>query len=187
MRDTLRFIGQMVIHPRQTGAIAPSGRSLARAMMAMLEPLPAGAPVVELGPGTGSITRHLCQSLSDWPLYAIERNARFVEVIRRRYARVNCIHGCAGDLAAVLAAEGIGPGQVGGVLSGLPLLSLPRDLVERIFAGLAEVLPSGGIFVNFTYNARAWQRFAPVDFEVMQGRRVLFNLPPARVMVLRRR
>ncbi len=187
MRDTLRFVGQMIAHPRQTGAIAPSGRGLARAMLAALQPLPPGAPVVELGPGTGSFTRHLCRQMAGRPLFAVERNARFADMIRIRHPQLTCIHGCAGDLAQELRAQGIEPGQVGGVLSGLPLLSLPRDLVDRIFASLSEVLPVGGVFVNFTYNAKAWRRFHPPGFDISLGQRVLWNLPPARVMILRRR
>ncbi|HXE25751.1 MAG TPA: phospholipid methyltransferase, partial [Roseiarcus sp.] len=52
LADSARFLKTLVAAPRLTGAVAPSGRALARAMATA-----AGSPrdgfIVELGPGTG--------------------------------------------------------------------------------------------------------------------------------------
>ena len=60
LRDDLRFGFQWAVKPRSVGAIAPSGRQLARAMAAQVDPALPGS-VVELGPGTGVITRALIE------------------------------------------------------------------------------------------------------------------------------
>ena len=53
--EKLRFIGQWLKNPRQTAAVAPSSPELAAAM---LGELPGNAHrVIELGGGTGAITR----------------------------------------------------------------------------------------------------------------------------------
>jgi phosphatidylethanolamine/phosphatidyl-N-methylethanolamine N-methyltransferase len=53
--DEVRFIRSWLEKPLSTGAVAPSGRVLARAMARYVEPELPG-PVVELGPGTGPVT-----------------------------------------------------------------------------------------------------------------------------------
>ena len=59
--DKARFLKTLVASPRLTGAVAPSGRALARAMAAA-----AGSPsqglIVELGPGTGPVTQALIEA-----------------------------------------------------------------------------------------------------------------------------
>jgi phospholipid N-methyltransferase len=41
------------------------------------------------------------------------------------------------------------------VVSSLPLLLMPPELVERIFAAVAAALPDGGRFIQYTYSRRA--------------------------------
>ena len=56
--DEARFIRSWLENPKLAGAIAPSGRFLARAMAYCVDPALAG-PIVELGPGTGPVTQAL--------------------------------------------------------------------------------------------------------------------------------
>ena len=56
LADSARFLKTLVAAPRLTGAVAPSGRALARAMAAAIGS-PSQGLVVELGPGTGPVTR----------------------------------------------------------------------------------------------------------------------------------
>ena len=58
--DEAHFLKALAATPRLTGAVAPSGRALARAMAAALGHVPRGL-VVELGPGTGPVTRALVE------------------------------------------------------------------------------------------------------------------------------
>ena len=67
--DIVRFIRTW----STTGAIAPSGRALARRMVAHVDPA-ASEPVLELGPGTGVVTRALMEEHYD-PAYDRSRKA----------------------------------------------------------------------------------------------------------------
>src|SRR5258708_35280803 len=58
LADSVRFLKTLVEAPRLTGAVAPSGRALARAMAAAIGS-PSQGLVVELGPGTGPVTQAL--------------------------------------------------------------------------------------------------------------------------------
>jgi len=61
--DHLLFLGRFLRHPRTVGAVAPSSRRLARALVAPMRQVP-GTRIAELGPGTGIVTREIAASLS---------------------------------------------------------------------------------------------------------------------------
>jgi phospholipid N-methyltransferase len=61
--DTFRFIRQFLRTPGSIGAVAPSSKYLAKAMVAgvVLEP---GQRLLEFGPGTGPFTAATCHLVS---------------------------------------------------------------------------------------------------------------------------
>ncbi|MGZ5939428.1 MAG: class I SAM-dependent methyltransferase, partial [Rhizomicrobium sp.] len=56
--EELQFLRGLIASPRGVGAIAPSSPALARAVAAQVDPAKPG-PILELGPGTGAITKEL--------------------------------------------------------------------------------------------------------------------------------
>jgi len=180
--ETLQFLGQCATNLRTTGALAPSGKPLARAMVTAMGPLQPGQIIIELGPGTGVFTREIRQRYPTHPVVAIEFNELFAKRLRQRMTDVHIIQGCASQTVGHLNALGYQKHQVGAVLSGLPLLSLPRDLSNSIFAAIADVLEPGRRYVQFTYSKRMWRRFQPPGFRFDQSRMVWLNVPPAVVM-----
>ncbi|MFF7469021.1 methyltransferase domain-containing protein [Streptomyces sp. NPDC008092] len=194
---------------RTTGAVAPSGKALARALT---EPVRAQAPgplsVLEAGAGTGAITRTLIPDLPRGSrLDIVEANPRFAARIRHlvdthpsladRPAQVTVHQTFVEDLATDQRYDVI--------VSGLPLTNFTPVQVERIMARYLELLHPGGILTYFAYlgtrRARALtatrseaRRHAAVD-EVMSayqhkyavGRWTVWaNLPPAHAWHLRR-
>ncbi|GDY12732.1 methyltransferase [Planctomycetota bacterium] len=176
------FLGQLIRHGRQTGAVLPSGQGLAKAMIDAIGPLPNQTAIVELGPGTGVFTKAILRRYPGHRLVAVEANPEFVSRLRADLPTVPVVQGCASILVDHLAAHHLAPSDVGVVVSGLPLLSLPGDLPQRILAAIAAVLPPGRSYVQFTYAPRAWKRFAMPGFSAGPSRRVWLNLPPATVM-----
>ncbi|MAX20601.1 MAG: hypothetical protein CMJ60_00280, partial [Planctomycetaceae bacterium] len=67
--------------PNKVGAIAPSSRYLANAMLDQLH-WDTLTNVVEYGPGTGAISKHLLKRVRDHQkFFAVELNASFVPVL----------------------------------------------------------------------------------------------------------
>jgi phosphatidylethanolamine/phosphatidyl-N-methylethanolamine N-methyltransferase len=60
LSDNLRFLRALIARPKNVGAVAPSSRALARAIARQINPARPG-PVLELGPGTGVVTRALLE------------------------------------------------------------------------------------------------------------------------------
>jgi len=181
MRETLFFLGQYARQWRHTGAIAPSSPQLARAMAAQVGTLAPGDVILELGPGTGVFTRELLTRFPGHRILAVEFNREFATRLRHTLPAAIIVEGCASKLSEHIAAHTPGA-RVGAVVSGLPLLSLPKDLGAAILAAITDVLPAGRPYVQFTYSERAWRGNRPPGFAAPTRRRVWLNLPPAVVM-----
>lgn len=182
MSDSLTFLKQSLLRFRQMGAIVPSSPRLARAMVNEIPILQPDQVVVELGPGTGVFTRELLSRFPRNRVLAVEFNGDLAERLSRQLPQVQVVTGCASRMAEHLDNLGLLRSRVGAVVSGLPLLSLPRELGDRIFASLAEVLLPGRRYIQFTYSKRAWHRHPPPGFRLDATRRVWLNLPPAEVL-----
>lgn len=177
MSDFIAFGRQLLRHPLQTMALAPSSSKLCAEMARSAGPL--DGPVIELGGGTGKISRALLDAgVAPRDLHTLEINPDFLALLRDRLPGVNIHNERAENLAQ------IGVGNVAAVVSGLPLLSMPAPIQRAIVAGAFEVLKPGGCFVQFTYGATPPVRGSIRDelglrYDVSE--RVLLNLPPARV------
>jgi phospholipid N-methyltransferase len=182
MRETLRFLGQCAANIRTTGAVMPSGPHLAKAMVSAMGTILPGQAIVELGPGTGVFTRELRKRYPAHKIIAIEFNETFAQRLREKMPDVMVITGCASKIREHLNELKIPVESVGSVLSGLPLLSLPRELSANIFNSIADVLNPGQRYVQFTYSKRMWRRFQPPGFRFDQTHMVWLNFPPAVVM-----
>ena len=69
-----------------TGAILPSSRFLARAMASDLKGRRKPARILEVGPGTGAVTREIVRHLQEGDRFdAVEINASFVAHLRKRF------------------------------------------------------------------------------------------------------
>ena len=185
LREQLQFAGQMIRNPKTVGAVAPSSKILARTMVAGLGELQPGSVIIELGPGTGAFTRQLCQDRPENIILAIERSPSFAQQLQKNGLKAEVIEGCATEIANHLQAH-TPDAPVGGVLSGLPLLSLPEQIRDSIFKAIRDVLAPGQPYVQFTYSRRSWNKFMPQGFKLRKQHRVWRNIPPATALVFER-
>jgi phosphatidylethanolamine/phosphatidyl-N-methylethanolamine N-methyltransferase len=170
-------------NPRKIGAVAVSSAELAAAMARQVPRGP--GYVVELGGGTGSVTKALLKAgIQPDKLIVLERDPTLHKLLQERYPDVKVLLGDAAKLQALLKREGID--HVRAIVSSLPLISMKRSLQDRITAQIFSVLEPGAPLIQFTYSLFSpipRRRFG-VHGEV--GDRVLQNLPPASVWVYRK-
>lgn len=178
--DIRLFLAGWLRSPLQVGALVPSGAALARCMAAQIDTEKPGL-VVELGPGTGTVTRALlARGLPAESLVIVERDAGFCHLLRNRFPGVQVLHADAKSLAEILTAHGTEAPQT--VVSSLPLLSLDFTSQREILSQSIRVLPPGGAFIQFTYGFRSPVHPVLQRRLRLQGRpvaRILRNLPPA--------
>ena len=183
--DEVNFFRSLVSAPRLTGAVAPSGRALARAMAAAVSPVDHGL-VIELGPGTGPVTRALIErGVAKERLVLIEYDPRFCRMLEQRFAPAAIIQGDAYDLPGSLADFAGEP--IAAVVSSLPLLNQPPHRRERLIGDAFALMGPDGVFVQFTYGL-----LSPIPRDVCDGRYsarcsapIWRNIPPARVWTYR--
>jgi phosphatidylethanolamine/phosphatidyl-N-methylethanolamine N-methyltransferase len=153
--DCRVFLQEFWRNYHTTGAILPSGRFLGRALARFVaEPSPTPRRILEVGPGTGAVTREISTLLGkDDTLSLVELNATFVGHLRQLFQEEPAFQGVA-DRAQVLhaAVEDLPADQrYHLIISGLPLNNFAPDDVERILAGMTGLLEPGGTLSFFEY------------------------------------
>ncbi len=183
--DETHFLKTLLERPRLTGALAPSGRFLARAMALAVDPRGEGL-VVELGPGTGPVTRALIDNgVARERLVLVEYDAGFCRLLAQRFAPVRVVQGDAYHLERTLA--GLEGQPIAAVVSSLPLLNQPAALRAKLIEDAFALMGPDGVFVQFTYGFAS-----PISRETCAKRfsahcsaPIWRNLPPARVWTYR--
>ena len=178
------FFARWLAAPHKVGALIPASRHLARAMAEQI--VPESGLVVELGAGTGSVTRALIAAgLSCENLVVVERDPAFCRLLTKTFPGVSVLCGDALRLRALLAPLGIA--RVGAIVSSLPLLSMPGPTRQRIVEECFALLPANGMLVQYTYGAFSPLRRRKSGLKGEIAERVWRNFPPAAVWRFRRR
>jgi len=180
---TALFLKRWLRRPFAMGAVVPSGRLLAEAMARTTLAVMEGRDghVIELGAGTGKVTKALLAAgVPAGRLALVERDPELAAFLRRHFRGPQIVEGDAARLPRLLAAHRIE--RIAAVVSSLPLLSLPAEVVNGIVHGVFDALPRGAALVQFTYGPSA-----PVPrglrerlrLQAVSGPRIWRNVPPA--------
>ena len=181
--DEVRFIASWLQNPMKVGAVSPSGRALARAVAAEVDPSIPG-PIVELGPGTGPVTEALIErGVAPERLILVEYDPEFCTLLRRRFPGATVIQGDAYSLGDTLA--GIVKEPLAAIASCLPLMTRPLSVRVRLLNAAIRMLRPGAPFVQFTSAMNAPIPSRQRRYRVTSSPRIWKNLPPARVWVYR--
>ena len=183
--DELKFFKGWIDKPKTVGSIVPTSSITARKMASIVNPK-SGLPVLEVGPGTGVITRAiLAQGVKPENLYAVEYSTDFVRHLRRLYPGVNVIEGDAFNLDATLGDRR--EMVFDSVVSGVPLLNFP--VVQRIayIESLLDRIPAGRPIVQLTYGPMSPIPAGRGDYTVEHFHFVFRNIPPTQLWIYRRK
>jgi phosphatidylethanolamine/phosphatidyl-N-methylethanolamine N-methyltransferase len=189
-QDHWLFLTHFRKSPRTVGAIAPSSRRLARAMLDGLPIEPGSAVrVVELGPGTGAVTGEIATRLpADATCLAIDVDPVFSARVGTRWPRIDSVCDRAERLVEIARARNLLP--IDHIVSGLPFASLPVASATAIVEAIVSSLRVGGTFTTFQYvhaygftSAMAVRETLTREMGTAPTRSlVVGNLPPALVL-----
>lgn len=178
-RESGLFFRQWLRSPKSMGAVLPSSRALARTIARAVRWQP-GEVIVELGAGTGAITRGLLTAgLPAEAVIVIEVDEPLVSYLRDRLPGVRVILGDATRLGEILDPED--RGRVGTVVSGLPMLNMPLDFQRAIVEQSFAVMRPGGCIVQYSYAPRAPIPARKLGVDAELAGFVFRNVPPATV------
>ncbi|SFK75280.1 Phospholipid N-methyltransferase [Streptosporangium canum] len=190
--DTTLFLGQWMRSPGTVGAVAPSSRRLAETVTT---PVPRrGDPViVELGPGTGAFTAEIQRRLGGRGHHmAVEINPRLADFLAARHPKVDVVVDDAARLPQLLEDRGFHKADA--IVSGLPWAAFSEETQTRLMDAVTAIMDPNTAFTTFAYSfakrlppaQRFRQRLLDTFEEVVVGRTVWGNLPPAFVYHARR-
>jgi phosphatidylethanolamine/phosphatidyl-N-methylethanolamine N-methyltransferase len=192
LREHVLLFSRFLRSPRTVGAVTPSSRAVAEAMVADVD-FSQPCRIVELGPGTGALTGPIVERLGPHiDFLALEIDPAFCQRIQARFPAVDCVCASAEQLDAIAAERGLTP--VDHIVSGLPFVSLPQAVTRQILDKVVAVLKPGGTFTTFQY-LHGYQMPAGAAFRrgmsARMGSRphvrvVVRNFPPALVFTWRK-
>jgi phosphatidylethanolamine/phosphatidyl-N-methylethanolamine N-methyltransferase len=182
--DEVAFIRHWIDKPLSMGAVTPSSKVLARAMARYVDPESAG-PVIELGPGTGAVTKALVEhGVDPARLVLVEFNPSFCRLLRTRYPAATVIQGDAYRIKHLLS--GLLRDPAAAVVSGLPLQTKPFKRRLQLIDEAFELMAPGAPFVQFTYAMVTPIPKKHAEVTAHPSELIWQNLPPARVWVYRK-
>ena len=192
MNENIQFLQAFLKNPAKVGAITPSSPELAQKMLKGIEPN-AENIILELGVGTGAITKYLQDVLPDEKSYlGIELDRSMVKSLRKNYPDLKIVCGNATDTFSIHQKSDLG--KVGFVICCLPFVSLPNEVGERILLEIDKFMQQGCTFRTFQYahgyyfpSAIKLREFMRKRYgKAQRSRLVVKNVPPAYTLTWRK-
>ncbi len=179
------FFALWLRKPLQIAAVCPSSEHLADALAATAD-LARPGTVLELGAGTGRLTRGLLRAgTAPERLVVLEREPPLAALLRRHFPGVEVIEGDAAGIADHLCERGIE--RLASVVSSLPIKWFPVAAQRAIVLPCLELLGPGGRFLQITNAFRSPVAAEALGIDGREAGRVWFNLPPAQIWAYTRR
>lgn len=182
--EELRFFRGWIDQPRTVGSVIPTSNVTAQRMASVVDTA-SGLPVLEVGPGTGVVTRAILErGVKPADLYAVEYAPDFVKHLRECYPGVNVVEGDAFDLDTALGPQA--PRLFDSVVSGVPLLNFPVAARIAYLEALLSRIPEGRPVVQLTYGPKSPIPPGHGDYTVKRFDFIIRNIPPTQLWVYRR-
>ncbi|MEP6947425.1 MAG: methyltransferase domain-containing protein [Acidobacteriota bacterium] len=185
MNENIQFLQAFLKNPLKVGAVAPSSPDLAAQMLQGIAPNEDNI-VLELGVGTGAITKYLQEIIPNQESYlGIELDKAMVKRVGAKFSNMNIVAGSAADAYSIHQESGLG--KVGFLVCCLPFVSLPKEVSEAVLSEIGRFMDEGCTLRIFQYAHGYYLPPAIKLREFMRSRYgrsqrsplVLKNLPPA--------
>jgi phospholipid N-methyltransferase len=175
----LVFLQEFLKHPLQIGSIIPSSRFLEQRIVKASGAASASV-IVELGPGTGGVTRAMLRALPrQAKLLSIEINPHFNTLVSRiDDSRLIAHLGSASELREIISKYDLDPPDA--IVSGIPFSTMSRSLGSQILEAVSSQLAPNGRFVAYQVNTHVATLCQPFLGSAQTSTEFL-NIPPMRI------
>jgi phospholipid N-methyltransferase len=185
MHENLKLLRAFIKNPTKVGAIAPSSPDLGRQIVEGIVPDKDNI-VLELGVGTGAITRCIYPLLPDnYSYLGLELDPKLCNATKMAFPELQIVEASAADAFDVHKKSGLG--KVSYIICSIPFVSLPEETAEKICSEIDKFMSEGCMLRLFQYvhgyylppalrlRARMRQRYG----RSVRSRMIVKNLPPA--------
>jgi phospholipid N-methyltransferase len=179
LSDVSLFFSKFVAKGRTISSAVPSSRAMVAGVLDHVDFSRPGT-IVELGAGTGPVTEQIVEQLRPHHRFvAVENDADFCDVLRRRFPETTLLQTDASRVADPLSKLGIH--KVDYVISGLPTPNLPARAKVRLWRWLFESLSPNGVFIQITVVPMIYRGFYQRIFRDVDYNMIWLNVPPGGV------
>lgn len=136
--------------PIQLGTFAPISDKLASYVASLV---PQDGPIVEVGSGTGRLTRALMKRGMPDDFATVELDKTFCSFLKKTLKLDHIIEGDARHLEHLIPASWVG--QVKTIVSVIPFMYFSKENRDEILEGLFKCLHPEGYIIHVTYSPRS--------------------------------
>lgn len=181
--EEIRFFKGWQRDKKGVGALLPTSSITARRMASVIDTA-SGLPVLELGAGTGVITKAILErGVKPRDLVSIEYASHFCDLLRKRFSDVDIRNGDVFELDTVLADRR--GQQFDAVISAVPMLSFPLERRIALMKDLLSRIPPGRPVVQITHGPMSPLPAMPEVYTIAHFDFIVRNLPPAQLWLYR--
>ena len=182
--DEIRFFKGWVNNTKAVGALIPTSAFTARRMASVVNPQ-SGLPVLELGPGTGVITKAILdRGVASEKVVSIEYSTEFYTYLVDRFPGVKFINGDAFDLDDALGD--LKDQTFDSVICAVPLLNFPMHRRVALIEDLLSRIPPGRPVVQISYGPMSPVVAMPDRYQISHLDFMVRNIPPAQLWTYRK-
>ncbi|MBL0373305.1 methyltransferase domain-containing protein [Rhizobium sp. KVB221] len=179
--EEVRFFKGWQRDKKAVGAIIPTSSFTARRMASVINP-GSGLPVLELGPGTGVITKAILgRGIKPENIVSVEYSKQFYDDLVARFPGVDFRNGDAFDLDGALGE--CRHRQFDSVICAVPMLSFPMERRVALLEDLLARIPEGRPVIQITYGPMSPVVAMPDRYKIAHYDFVVRNIPPAQLWV----
>ena len=176
--DAALFFRRWLSNPLQMGSIIPSSPKLG-ALIAKQIDKRSSSSILELGAGTGAITKSLIKSgILPGRIAVVEIVPEMAEYLRSKFPETSVLQADAFDLPTRFLKDTLG--EIGTVICGIPLVLLSESK-QRQFVQQVEAVAPGRGFLLYTYCVTSPLPYHSLGLEARRLAWTPLNFPPASV------
>lgn len=143
------FFQRFLAHPSRVLSLFPSSPALGRIIAKQIRRAD-DEYVVELGAGTGSVTKAILSSgIPAEKLIAVEIDKEMAQFLRKAYPGVTVLECSAFEFERMLPHSAIG--KVGCIICGIPIARYPLEQQRRLAETMLSLMPRGRAFLAFSF------------------------------------
>jgi phospholipid N-methyltransferase len=178
----VKYLQQSIKNFQEMGSIVRSGPQMCKKMTHDI-PKNKDIVILELGAGDGAITDYILHRMSEKSLLIVfEINSEMVETLNRKYSdqkeRLIIINDGAQKLETHL--EKLNISQVDMIISAIPFIALPEEIMHAVLKVSKKVLKIKGIFIQMHYTLQLKHIYKTL-FGNISTSFVALNIPPGYV------
>jgi phosphatidylethanolamine/phosphatidyl-N-methylethanolamine N-methyltransferase len=184
MENKKLFLKHVFKNQKRTGAISASSPFLAKKMVKKAN-LKNAKTIIELGPGTGEITKFIIENKKqDSDLWTFDINQEFVEYLKKEFPSAKHVLADIHNLKSEMKKNNIESPDV--VISGIPFSYYKKDDCQNMLQLISDIMHKNSRFILFTYSIIRLREFFSC-FQKVGFDFVPLNIPPAYVLTLKKK